>query len=503
MTAGQIAAHFGHLLAATAILVFIVALYRWVRRQSAAVGLVFATAIILRAVAGAALFWVSYLQLPVAASLQLGGGFWVLALDASGYYQLAAIAVDAGSFYSLDHAVPSPAFVNALAVWMTIVGVSPASGMFMNLALYATAIALIVRCARPANDWRRDLPLLIGVGAYSFAPVILIHSTQPLKDELFNTLVIGAAVSMLALARLVYSPRLRDNFRPLAIGSIAIAAAAFGMAGVRWYFAIILIGTVAVVLGVFTAVSRTTPLGRYTAASTGVLLLMLGGLTLGARPVVEALLPRLGVTHTGAAGAVVDAARSAAGAVTSLFSRPATARVGFLRSGGGTNIVVPVTGEPRAAVADSTAPVSEDVARAIPRSPVEHLRAIGTGLLVLAVPISLVQRLLDINMAGGRGLLVVSDVDTLFTTGTALLMLGLLWTRRRDVADRWPVVLFLLVLAAVTATLLAYTVTNFGTIWRIRTLAVVPVWLLAITLLERTTARRVMSPSTDAATTAS
>src|SRR5439155_878844 len=148
------------------------------------VGAIVAMTILLRLAGGLALFWISYLTIPIAASHQIGGGFWQLAPDATGYYQMAARVADAGPPFPLDRATPAPFFISTLGAWMFTIGVSPASGMFLNLCLYLALGGMMVWCFSPANDWRRDFPCIVGVAAYSFSPVVLFHSTQPLKDEL-------------------------------------------------------------------------------------------------------------------------------------------------------------------------------------------------------------------------------------------------------------------------------------------------------------------------------
>jgi hypothetical protein len=42
--------------------------------------------------------------------------------------------------------------------------------------------------------------------------------------------------------------------------------------------------------------------------------------------------------------------------------------------------------------------------------------------------------------------------------------------------------MFGLTLAAICAVLLGYVVTNFGTLWRLRPLVAVPVWILVVAL---------------------
>src|SRR5438093_5527181 len=134
--------------------------YRWIRRRSAVLGAIVATAILVRAALGLILFWSSYLTLPLLDSLQTAGGFWQVALDAEGYYQYATAAAEIGRFYPFNYGVPAPFYVNTLALWMMAVGVSPASAVFLNLCLYVVFVVLIVRAFAPANDWRRDLPCI-------------------------------------------------------------------------------------------------------------------------------------------------------------------------------------------------------------------------------------------------------------------------------------------------------------------------------------------------------
>ena len=64
-------------------------------------------------------------------------------------------------------------------------------------------------------------------------------------------------------------------------------------------------------------------------------------------------------------------------------------------------------------------------------------------------------------------------------------MLALLWTRRRAIGDRLPLVVIGLVLSGVTAVLLGYSVTNFGTLWRMRPIVMIPLWVMAVALSPR------------------
>ena len=74
----------------------IVWVYRRARARGPILGTILAIGIIMRAALGAALFVISYYKLPFLTSMQLGGGFWTLALDARGYFHMAASAAALG-----------------------------------------------------------------------------------------------------------------------------------------------------------------------------------------------------------------------------------------------------------------------------------------------------------------------------------------------------------------------------------------------------------------------
>jgi hypothetical protein len=113
----------------------------------------------------------------------------------------------------------------------------------------------------------------------------------------------------------------------------------------------------------------------------------------------------------------------------------------------------------------------------------------ATGIAIIFVPVSLVQALTDVEIAGGRGLLWIVDIDTVVLDAVSLLVLGLLWKRRDAVRDRLPFVVFSLILAGTSAVLLGYVVTNFGSLWRLRSLIAIPLWILAVALAPRAEAR--------------
>lgn len=444
-----------HLLATAGIGAVLFAVVRWLGRQSYAVQALVAAGLLARATMGVALFWISYLQLPILPQLQLGSGFWSPTLDARGYFDTAAFAVDHG-LSSISSESVSPFFTRALAVWMSIVGVSPAAGMLLNLCIYVASCALLTRLYRPVDRWRADLPLVVTIAALSFSPVLLIDSTQSLKDDVF----LGLVVMVCAAAMLLF--RSFAEVRPAAFAGAlgAMALAIYGVAGVRPYYPVIVLGCLAVV---FLALALTAGRGRRIRTTlTGVTVLTVvwfahsNGAGPQVRPtaierqrVVESLQLERGVhLFDGLFGAATVAVTDA--------------RDRFVGSGGDTN----VGGERRSAA------------------------AVILGVAVIFVPVSFLKSTALVNFDGGRGLLTVTDADTVIMDCSLIAICLIVYRRRRLIGERRAYVWFALGLAVVTAILLGFVVTNFGTLFRMRYLVATPLWMLALAVSPARSANR-------------
>jgi hypothetical protein len=123
------------------------------------------------------------------------------------------------------------------------------------------------------------------------------------------------------------------------------------------------------------------------------------------------------------------------------------ARDGFVLSGGATSLV-PV---PDMGAGEGASP--------FPRSAGDRLRqrgrAIAIGLAAIFVPIVVLEALSIVDIPGGQGLLLFTDLDTVVLN---LLAAGVLWTLSRERAalhGRGVYLAFCLCLAAITAVLLA------------------------------------------------
>ena len=131
------------------------------------------------------------------------------------------------------------------------------------------------------------------------------------------------------------------------------------------------------------------------------------------------------------------------------------ARDGFVQTGGATNIVTASDG---------------------------RVRAFVRGLAVMFVPISLLKLMGVVDFDGGRGLLLLTDVDTLFIDALILLSLAALVVHRATLSRNLGPVTFLLVLSGISTVLMAYVVTNYGTLFRLRLMVTVPLWLLPVVI---------------------
>lgn len=203
------------------------------------------------------------------------------------------------------------------------------------------------------------------------------------------------------------------------------------------------------------------PLWRFAAANIVLTLALWGAFANGARDYYSAYR---------------DLARSVVVGQVSYFSSLDHARLAFETTGGGTSFVQPNTVE-RAALSEDGEKLGEKLAA--PR-PSERVGSLARGLAVLFLPISILRGWHIVDFQGGRGLLMVTDLDTVVIDVTLVACLYLSLRRRR--VSMMPAELCVTVLAALMILLLAYVVTNYGTLFRLRLLAVAPLWLLPAVL---------------------
>ncbi len=435
-----------------------IAWLRGIRRADSLAGWIAAAGVAARLLLGAGLFWVSYLDWSRLAHLHSGDGFWELALDAHTYFLLAADAAEQGPG-AVAAGSPSPAYVHVLALWMRMVGVTPPAAVLLNGLLAAGACRLIVAVWGSSAAQDRAMLRLLVTG-FSCSPALILFSAQVLKDQFFVALLVLLAVSAFGVLRACGDRRGRGRR-----WMVGLALAIGLIAGVRPYMAFL--AWIAFVPGLALAVLRSGEWRRRIPAAVGLLLALWGCFMVGAGAYYDRygamaagmldrvsfhLLPRsaLGALAEGLSG---DTATGMEGAMESLES----ARTGFVRAGGATN------------VADRSADESGRDLRL--------LRRTALGLTTMLVPITALQWLGVIEFAGGRGLTVVTDLDSLFNLAMIAVAVWLMTRRRTWLGPDRSYLVVAGLLLALTSLSMAYVVTNFGTLFRLR------IMVLALVLL--------------------
>lgn len=443
-----------HVVAALAIAAGIVWLFREVQRTSRTLGLIMACGLLLRLGLGLTLFWIAQRNLPLLQSLRTADGFWTFALDSAAYLHDASMMADEGYFAMAEGL--SPDYVVWLTAWMRVLGTSAVTAPFLNLSLFALVCWLIAKTAAPVGRDRDDLPQLVTVGSFAFSPALLFHGSQALKDDLCAALMAVSCVGALHLFSHHHDARGR---RRRAIGLLTMLTAGYLLYGLRNY--------TAGLIGGATAVAALLP-WAYHASKRRTLALWGGTLLVVVIAVGVGLW--MGVAGDRAAVRAESGRQWAIASGTRALRVPDRLRHNFNKTGGSTNLApgpVPARGS---AVASLTLS-----ARA---------RALITGLGAIFIPMTVLQATGAVHLGIGTGLRVAADIDTLFFDASMLASLILL-TRRRAAA-RWHLryVCFALVLGVATTGLMAYIVTNFGTLFRFRVMLAVPIWMLGLAIVR-------------------
>jgi len=443
----------GRPLAWCAFLLVVLCIYVWMRRLSPRFAWVFAVGFVTRAALGLALFYISLRRLPIMRSLQLGGGFWTLALDGRSYFELASRAA-ATTLTIINDDLPSPTYVRVLAVWLRAFGATPLSAILFNLACYLAFTVLVLIASRRENGRNAAAPTLT-LASLIACPSLLLFGTQPLKDTLcvllITSLTCGFALWTVAMA---YLP---INWTGVGGGMLLMALAVYGTAGIRPYFAVFMIvATVAAMIwskGFFPVRHRWWAAGADVAL---VVVLWLAFMT-GGGPYYR--------VYTGYARNIMF--RDMSPIVP--FD---TARASFIASGGATSLEMRLD-------AREFSPGLNAVSFPERRPGfVGRLSATVRGCAAMVVPISVLRALSIVTFSGGRGLLLVTDIDTIVMDLTAICCIVWLTTMGRWRTAYDPTLVLIVLLAAMTGIAMAYVVTNFGTLFRLRLLVFAPLWLI-------------------------
>ena len=433
-------------------------LCRWIRRRDRAMGLMVQIGLALRLWTGLLLFGISYLKLPILQGLYLGDGFWELAPDARSYYWGATIAAEEG-FRTVADWSASPAFVKVLAVWMRAFGTSPASAVLLNVCSYLGIAALLVAVFGRDRSKTARTAVLLSLFAFTFSPALLVFGTQALKDQFFALLLAGTCCAAWFGFRALRPAGAPRTLWREGLTVVAAAGCIYLIAGVRAYVGFLLVLAVAGVLAASAGRRTLRQAPAYLAVCTVIVALFWLSFKEGAGAYYgyyeAALLSTVGITRSGSLG-------SAGGSVLA-------AREGFVRSGGATNVIFRVRHVEGAGWLRRTW---------------EYTLQVGLGTLVILLPISLLRWTSLVQFDGGRGLLAVTDLDTMFigvTLVTVVLLLKQAWKPPRANLEYMA---FAVGLCAVLTILMAFVVTNYGSLFRLRVMVASLLWLLPLALVD-------------------
>jgi hypothetical protein len=326
---------------------------------------VFVAGFAARAFAGQALFWISWLHLPIAPGLQVGNGLWFFAFDAHLYVSTAFAAATQGwgAIIHMTRIVPSVMFVQALAAFLRTFGAVTSTALLLNLFSYTATIAIITRWAR--HERRARIPAAIAITAVSLSPSMILWSTQPLKDTFFAFLVVAFAGACAEWQRAWLASE--DSVANRVISGALQVVLLFAVAGIRWYvaFALFLAATAFLLMtGLRTRQRRLVSI----AASIAIAALLSRSVVAGAGPNLPAVVSNILTPTHGSTITQLPA---------SLVAAVDDARTRFVSAGGATSIRTGTTlGTVPPAAVSAAQQTSPTAAAASPKvSPVDAVRA--------------------------------------------------------------------------------------------------------------------------------
>ena len=228
------------IIAACCAFALFVGLRRVIRSTTRVGGRIIGAGFILRSLGGQVLFWVSYLELPFARSLQRGNGLWFYAPDGAVYLEHAqdVIADGALGLLFIERSLPSPFYVQVLALGRAALGTSAAVAMLINLVAFVALCAVVTFWPRQLGASSRRAQM-IALCAVSFSPSWVLWSLQPLKDSIALCL---AGMFALGCAHLQEERHGGMPFTRRVLASVVlIVFCIHATAGIRWYLAVFML----------------------------------------------------------------------------------------------------------------------------------------------------------------------------------------------------------------------------------------------------------------------
>lgn len=475
-------------------------------------GWIVTTGFVIRAFAAQLLFWISYLELPFGQSMQEGQGLWFFGSDATVYLPAAFRAAEGGveAIVVLTRGLPSVTYIQVLSLFSLWMGSVASVAILLNLFAFLGSCAIVLR----GNFVSRETVFLALV-ALSLSPAAILWSLQPLKDTLFQFLVMlfvaAAALWQWAWDR---AARLQAVY-----AGILMIVTLYGVAGIRWYYALACLSALALFLSLVTL--RAAGNRLLVMASSGVLFVgLIAAFLYGGGPYVPDFVRKVFVP--------ASAGEAISGMGGELVAKIEDNRSGFVKTKGSTAIGSPTqqawsltvestdssrSGAEGTDVARPATPGAPASARSgaapLSTSPGENLtgtrlRGLVAGIAAMFLPRFIGQSLGLLKIDGGRGLMWFAELDTIFFDLALLAALVLFLRKTKRLLMRSPVFWLVVVMTVLVTFPLAYTVANFGTLFRLRAMVFVAMALLPLALTNSpASADRVRGPGRDAAPPAS
>jgi len=444
----------------------------WLWRRVAGRGrasMIIAAGFVVRAFFAQALFWISWLGLPIGRSLQLGNGFWFFAVDGPGTLAYAKLLAPRGVLGILfpGETYPSHFFVQVFALFVAAFGGVASVAILLNCAAYLLTCALVI--AMSVRDGRVSAAGLFALAALAFGPAAILWSLQPLKDTFFFLLIV-AIVAVCWRWQAMWQGDVGAKARwQLPACALAILALAYAIGGIRWYVAIMVWAAFAI-FGILTVLS-THRRGWAVVANLLLFLLLAYAIRRGG-----------GTDIPPSVGRVLNPKTVATWRPSAVATEVGYAREGFEATKGATRILaarpVEMSGPSRTPSPPAPSPPAP--------SPQTYSQRIISGFAAMFLPRRVAQAFRLIRVGGGRGLWLFVELDTVVFD--LVLLFAIVYCAGTLIRSRGQVTPLFVMLSLVFVMLagpMIYTVTNFGTLFRLREMLYVIAAILPVTLAER------------------
>lgn len=470
---------------------------------------------VFRAVLAQALFWVSWLELPIGRSLQAGNGFWFFALDGTEYLANADRALANGplAVFLMTSVTPSHTFVQVVALLVAIFGGVASVAILLNCAAYLGTCAIVVRLA--GGQRHASGACLFALSALAFGPAAMLWSLQLLKDTIVAFLAVAILGGYAAWQDFWQEKgRATTHSRRRMLAVLAgMAVCYFALTGMRWYFALIVLTASVPFMGMVAWTNRRRR--RLLALSAATIVLFSQAARLGGDadvppPIRQVLAPGPSMLMESQASGVKNylvrarhgfqnapaATTIVAGPILGQPAPPATADGPVPAVTAGKSISEKIVDEPNATdLNPSTVQANRegegrerrryrgDLPPAWPPGIVADLSA---RLALVILPRGMAEAAGLARVGGGRGLWLFADIDTI--AFDIVLLVSVILSARSLASSRGVLTpLFVLLVLAFVLLLppMIYTVSNFGTLFRLRQMLYLLAALAPLTLAVR------------------